>query len=287
MPTSMVGRPPREGGTGDPPFTRALVPTDVPAHRGGMTTTPRIPIAVVTGGSRGIGRATALALARANVDVVITYRTSEVAAKEVTDEIASYGRRGTALPLDTTDLASIATFVQALRPHLPSGSFDTLVNNAGSALYSRLAATSEADFDRVFTEHVKGPFFLTQMLLPLIADGGRIVNISSALTRVSVPASGPYAAAKAAVEALTRYEALEFADRRITANVVAPGAVPTDFGDAHLRSDPGLQKFLVENTALGRLATPEDIGQLIAGLTTASGTWVTGQRIEASGGMVL
>lgn len=283
----MVGRPLREGGIGDPPFARALVPTEAPAHRGAMTTTARIPIAVVTGGSRGLGRATALALARAGVDVVITYRTSELAAKEVTDEIASYGRRGAALRLDTTDLASFATFAQALRPHLHSGSFDTLVNNAGSALYSPLAATSEADFDRVFTEHVKGPFFLTQVLLPLIADGGRIINISSALTRVSVPASGPYAAAKAAVEALTRYEALEFADRRITANVVAPGAVPTDFGDAHLRSAPGLQKFLVENTALGRLATPDDIGQLIAGLTTASGTWVTGQRIEASGGMVL
>ncbi|MCU4185650.1 SDR family oxidoreductase [Acidiferrimicrobium sp. IK] len=252
-----------------------------------MTTAAHAPTALVTGSSRGLGRATALALAAAGVDVIVTYRTQETAAKEVTDQIAALGRRSAALPLDTTDLASFPAFADRLRENLPDGTFDTLVNNAGSALYSPLASTTEADFDRVFTEHVKGPFFLTQTLLPLLADGGRIINISSALTRVSFPSSGPYAAAKAAVEALTRYEALEFAKRGITANVVAVGAVPTDFGDAHLRSDPALQQTVLASTALGRLATPEDIGQLIAGLTTATGTWVTGQRIEATGGMLL
>lgn len=252
-----------------------------------MTTPAHTPVALVTGGSRGIGRATALALAAAGVDVVVTYRTEESAAAAVTERVAALGRRGAALRLDTTDRSSFPAFAEALRAELGAGVLDILVNNAGSALYSPLATLSAPDFDRVLTEHVTGPFFLTQTLLPLIADGGRIINISSALTRVSFPASGPYAAAKAALEVLTRYEALEFAERRITANVVAPGAVPTDFGDAHLRSDTALQETVTRYTALGRLATPEDIGALIAGLTTASGGWVTGQRIEASGGMLI
>lgn len=252
-----------------------------------MTSPENAPLALITGGSRGIGRATALALAGAGVDVVLIYRSNLSAAEEVVDAIAALGRTGTALQLDIADTGAFSRFADGLRVHLPSGRVDILVNNAGSALYSPLATTGEADFDRVFDEHVKGPFFLTQALLPLLADGGRIINISSALTRVSVPASGPYAAAKAALETLTRYQALEFADRRITANVVAPGAVPTDFGEAHLRSNPALQEMVVRNTALGRLATAEDIGDLIAGLTTASGSWVTGQRIEASGGLAV
>jgi NAD(P)-dependent dehydrogenase (short-subunit alcohol dehydrogenase family) len=252
-----------------------------------MTALDHSPIAVVTGGSRGLGRATAVALAAAGVDLVITYRSSEARARDVVAEIEAVGRRGTALRLDTTDIASFGAFAQALRHHLPRGALDILVNNAGTALYSALESTTEAEFDEIFAVHVKGPFFLTQALLPLIADGGRIVNVSSALTRVSFPGSGPYASAKSAVEMLTRYQALEFGSRGITANVVAPGAVPTDFGDGHLRSDKALQDVVVQNTALGRLATPEDIGQAIAGLATASGDWVTGQRIEASGGLRL
>ncbi len=171
-----------------------------------------------------------------------------------------------------------------LRDELPGGTFDILVNNAGTALFSALESTTEAEFDQIFAVHVKGPFFLTQALLPVIADGGRIVNVSSGLTRMSVPGSGAYASAKSALEVLTRYQALEFASRGITANVVAPGAVLTDFADGLLRSDAALQEQIIESTALGRLATAEDIGQAIAGLTTASGGWVTGQRIEASGG---
>jgi NAD(P)-dependent dehydrogenase (short-subunit alcohol dehydrogenase family) len=250
-----------------------------------MTNSHHSPTALITGGSRGLGRATALALATAGVDVVITYRTSEPEAGEVVAEIEALGRHGAALPLDTTDISSFDSFANALRTELPDGTFDILVNNAGTAPYSALETTTETEFDEVFAVHVKGPFFLTQTLLPLIADGGRIVNISSALTRVSFPGSGPYASAKAAVEVLTRYQALEFGARGITANVVAAGAVPTDFGGGHLRSDPALQDAIVQSTALGRLAPATDIGEAIAGLTTASGHWVTGQRIEASGGI--
>jgi NAD(P)-dependent dehydrogenase (short-subunit alcohol dehydrogenase family) len=250
-----------------------------------MTTENHIPIALITGGSRGLGRATALALAAAGVDIIITYRSSDSEAREVLAEIQALGRRGAALALDTTEIASFDEFANALRHELPDGTFDILVNNAGTALYTALEATTEAEFDRVFAVHVKGPFFLTQTLLALIADGGQIVNISSALTRTAFAGSGPYASAKAAVEMLTRYQALEFGPRGITANVIAPGAVPTDFGDGHLRSDAGLQDVVVQSTALGRLATAEDIGEAIAGLTTASGRWVTGQRIEASGGL--
>jgi NAD(P)-dependent dehydrogenase (short-subunit alcohol dehydrogenase family) len=245
------------------------------------------PIALITGGSRGLGRATALALAAAGVHVVITYRTSPVEAREVVEAIEAHGVRGAALELDTRDVASFAAFVETLRGELPHGTFDILVNNAGTGLYSLLKDTTEAEFDDVFAVHVKGPFFLTQALEPLLADGGRIVNVSSALTRMAFARSGPYASAKGAVEVLTRYQALEYGERGITANVVAVGAVPTDFGDGHLRSDPDLQQGIVSLTALKRLATPEDIGQAIAGLTTASGSWVTGQRIEVSGGVRL
>ena len=245
------------------------------------------PVAVVTGGSRGIGRATALALAAAGADVVLTYRANRPAADEVVDQIAGLGRHAWALPLDIAAVGTFPSFAAELSRLLPGERFDILVNNAGGAHYSPLAATSEADFDRVYAEHVKGPFFLTQALLPLLADGGRIINISSGLTRRSVPGSGTYASAKTAVETLTRYQALELGGRGITVNVVAPGAVPTEFGDSHLSSDQALMDMVVQNTALGRLATPEDIGQLIAGLTTASGRWVTGERIEASGGLAL
>lgn len=245
------------------------------------------PIAVVTGGSRGLGRAAALALAEAGADVVITYRSSEAAGRAVAAEIDALGRHGAALALDTTELASFGAFADALGRELPSGTFDILVNNAGTALYRPLADIGEREFDDVFDVHVKGPLFLTQRLLPLIADGGKIINISSGLTRRTLAASGGYAAAKSAIETLTRYMALEFGDRGITANVVAPGAVPTDFGDGHLRGSDEIQAMVVGSTALGRLATAEDIGQAIAGLALASGRWITGQRIEASGGLQL
>jgi NAD(P)-dependent dehydrogenase (short-subunit alcohol dehydrogenase family) len=250
-------------------------------------TTQSSPIAVVTGGSRGLGRATALALAHAGADVIITYKSDEAAARAVVAEIEARGRRGVALALDTTDLSSFGVFADALRGELPSGTLDVLINNAGTALYRPLAEIGESEYDEVFDVHVKGPLFLTQTLLPLIADGGKIINISSALTRTTLAASGGYAAAKSAIETLTKYMALEFGDRGITANVVAPGAVPTDFGDGHLRNSEEIQAMVVGNTALGRLATADDVGQAIAGLALGSGGWITGQRIEASGGLRL
>jgi NAD(P)-dependent dehydrogenase (short-subunit alcohol dehydrogenase family) len=252
-----------------------------------MTTPNPTPIAVITGGSRGLGRATALALADGGVDVIVTYNSSEPAAREVVAAIESNGRRGAALKLDTTDIASFDTFVDSLRGELPNGTFDILINNAGTALYSALPDTTEAELDQVLAVHVKGPFFLTQKVEPLLADGGRIVNISSALTRMSFPRSGPYAMAKGALEVLTRYQALEYGARGIIANTVAAGAVPTDFGNGHLRSSPDLQEAMIEAAALHRLATPEDVAAAIVGLLTASGTWITGQRIEASGGVRL
>lgn len=243
--------------------------------------------ALITGGSRGLGRATALALAEAGVDVVITYRSGEAEARQVVAEVEARGRRGAALHLDTIDVASFDSFAARLRDLLPEGRFDILVNNAGTALYSPLRETTQEQFDQVFAVHVKGPFFLTQALEPLLRDGGRIVNTSSALTRLTFARSGPYASAKGALEVLTRYQALEYGDRGITANTIAVGAVPTDFGGGHLRNNPQLQQQMADSAALGRLATPEDIGAAIAGLTTASGTWITGQRIEASGGVRL
>lgn len=246
------------------------------------------PIALITGGSRGLGRATALALADAGADVVITYRSDEAAARAVVAEVEARGRRGVALALDVSDVSSFGAFADALRDALGDReALDVLVNNAGTALYAPLTDLTEAQYDDVFAVHVKGPLFLTQALLPLLADGGKIINISSGLTRTSFAASGGYAAAKGAVEILTRYMALEFADRGITANVIAPGAVPTDFGDGHLRNSDDVQAAVIANTALRRLATPEDIGLAIAGLALRSGGWVTGQRIEASGGLRL
>lgn len=256
-----------------------------------QTTTPDSPeapprqTALVTGGSRGLGRATALALAEAGVDVVVTYRSGEAEAREVVAEVEARGRRGAALRLDTTDVGSFGGFVAELRALLPDGRFDILVNNAGTALYSPLRETTHEQFDEVFAVHVKGPFFLTQALEPLLRDGGRIANISTALTRMTFARSGPYASAKGALEVLTRYQALEYGDRGITANTVAVGAVPTDFGGGHLRNSSELQQQMADAAALGRLATPRDVGLAVAGLTTASGTWVTGQRIEASGGV--
>lgn len=255
-----------------------------------MTTTDthptlQSPVALVTGGSRGLGRATVLALAAAGIDVVLTYRSGESEAAEVVAAVETTGRRAHSLHLDTTDIASFAGFADTLRALLPTGTFDILVNNAGTGLYSMMTDTTEAEFDGVFDVHVKGPFFLTQALEPLLADGAHIVNISSGLTRLTLPRSGAYAAAKGAVEVLTRYQSVEYGARGITANTLAVGPVPTDFGGGHLRNDPELLKMMAERTALGRVATPEDVGQAIAGLTTASGTWITGQRIEASGGL--
>jgi NAD(P)-dependent dehydrogenase (short-subunit alcohol dehydrogenase family) len=245
------------------------------------------PIALITGGSRGLGRASALALAAEGADVIITYKSNEDAARAVVAEVEALGRRATALPLDVADASSFPAFADAVGAALPGGTFDVLVNNAGMALYKAFAETTEAEFDDIFTVHVKGPFFLTQALLPLLADHAKIINIGTGLSRLTMPGSSAYGSAKGAIDVLTRYMALELADRGITANVLAPGAVPTDFGDGHLAGDEDLQGLVVGQTALARLATAEDIGLAVAGLALKSGGWVTGQRIEASGGLRL
>ncbi|HJW12839.1 MAG TPA: SDR family oxidoreductase [Albitalea sp.] len=253
-----------------------------------MTTTP---IALITGGSRGLGRNAALKLAEHGVDVILTYRSNAEAAAEVVAQIEALGRRAAALALDTGDVKSFGDFAAQLRRVLAQRwqreQFDHLVNNAGSGAYASLAETTEAQFDEMANVHLKGVFFLTQALLPLIADGGRILNVSSGLTRFAVPGYAAYAAMKGGVEVLTRYMAKELGPRGIAVNTLAPGAIETDFGGGAVRDDAQVNATIASQTALGRVGVPDDIGGLIASLLAPSGRWVNAQRIEASGGMYL
>lgn len=245
-------------------------------------------IAIVTGASRGLGRATAIAIARSGGDVVVTYQRRADEANAVVAEIEALGRKGCALQLDTGDTGGFARFAQALRAALRQtwqrDTFDHLVNNAGHGDYALIGDTTEAQFDALVNVHFKGVFFLTQALLPLMADGGRIVNLSSGLTRVSFPGYAAYAAVKGAVEVLTRYMAKELGARGIAVNTVAPGAIETDFGGGAVRDNPEINKLFAEMTALGRAGVPDDIGPMIAGLLSESHRWVNAQRIEVSGG---
>jgi NAD(P)-dependent dehydrogenase (short-subunit alcohol dehydrogenase family) len=248
-------------------------------------------IALITGGSRGLGRNTAESLARKGVDSVITYNARADEAHKVVAAIEGQGRKAVALQLDTGAVEAFPHFAGALKRTLTENwgrdRFDYLVNNAGTSHHNSIEKTTEAEMDALYNVHFKGVFFLTQKLLPLINDGGRIVNISSGLTRVSVPESGPYASMKAAVEVLTRYMARELGPRRIAVNVVAPGAVATDFSGGMVRDNPELNKFIANMTALGRAGVPDDIGPMIASLLSDDNRWVNGQRIEVSGGMVV
>lgn len=247
-------------------------------------------IAIITGGSRGLGRNTAIHLARRGVDLIFTYHSNRTEATSLIREIEAMGRKGAAFRLDTGDVGSFDVFVGEVRDALEAWArerFDYLVNNAGNSLHADFAATTEAQFDEIVNVHFKGVFFLTQKLLPLINDGGRIVNISSGLARFAFPGSSAYGAAKGAVEVLTRYLAKELGPRRITANVVAPGAIQTDFSGGMVRDNPEINKSVAERTALGRAGLPDDIGPMIAALLSEENRWVNGQRIEVSGGMAL
>ncbi|QDU66361.1 SDR family NAD(P)-dependent oxidoreductase [Engelhardtia mirabilis] len=248
-------------------------------------------IAVITGGSRGLGRSTALHLADQGVGVVPTYLENAEAAAEVVGQIESRGGRAAALQLDTSDTAGFEAAARELSRTLERQwsrrTFDFLVNNAGFGVHKPFAETTEAEFDQLMNVHLKGVFFLTQRLLPLIADGGRIVNLSSGLTRFALPGYAAYGAMKGAVEVLTRYLAKELGPRGITVNVVAPGAIETDFGGGVVRDDPELNRFIAANTALGRVGLPDDVGGAIASLLLGGNQWVTGQRIEVSGGQNL
>lgn len=249
-------------------------------------------IALITGGSRGLGRAAALALADAGVDSVVTYRTGEAEAAETVAEVERRGRRAVALQLDTMDAASFGAFATILRGALAetwgAERFDILVNNAGFAEPTPFGATEEAAMDRLFAVHVKGPVLLTQELAPLLADGGRILNLSTGLTRiVYVYPLSIYAAVKSAVETWTLYLANELGSRGIAVNSIAPGATATDFGGGAVRDDPVMRETIGQNVAFGRVGEAEDIGAAIAAILSPGMAWVTGQRIEASGGQAL
>lgn len=249
------------------------------------------PISLVTGANRGLGRNTAISIARQGGDVILTYRRGADEAKAVIAEIEALGRTAVALQLDVADISTFPAFTAAVRTalarHWDRSNLDHLVNNAGQGEMASIAETSEAQFDALFDTHVKGVFFLTQALLPLIAAGGRIVNLSSGLTRVAVPGFSAYAAAKGAIETLTLYMAKELGPRGITANAVAPGAIETDFLGGAVRDMPELNQQFAGMTALGRVGIPDDIGPMVASLLAPSNRWVTGQRIEVSGGQAL
>jgi NAD(P)-dependent dehydrogenase (short-subunit alcohol dehydrogenase family) len=245
-------------------------------------------VSIVTGANRGLGRNTAISIARRGGDVILTYRRGADEAKAVVAEIEALGRRAVALPLDVANISGLPAFAAAvraaLRKHWDRHNFDHLINNAGQGEMASFAETTEGQFDSLFDTHVKGVFFLTQALLPLLADGGRIVNLSSGLTRVSVAGFSAYAAAKAAIEVLSVYMAKELGSRGITANAVAPGAIETDFLGGAVRDMPALNQQFASVTALGRVGLPDDIGPMIANLLSPDNRWMTGQRIEVSGG---
>lgn len=254
-------------------------------------TAPIPRIALVTGASRGLGRSTALKLAKQGVDVIVTYKDSEAEAHAVVSEIEALGRRAVALQLDAANSKTFGAFAESVKTQLATRwqreRFDYLVNNAGVGVYASFAETTEKEFDLLANVHLKGTFFLTQKLLPLIEDGGRIVNTSSGLARFSFPGYAAYAAMKGGVEVLTRYMAKELGPRGISVNTIAPGAIETDFGGGAVRDNPQLNSHLASLAALGRVGLPDDVGGAVAALLSEGNGWVTGQRIEVSGGTLL
>lgn len=248
-------------------------------------------IALITGASRGLGRNAALHLAAAGVDIIGTYRSHAGEAQAVVAEIEQHGGRAVMLPLDVADSASFAAFAVQVRAALGETfgreQFDFLLNNAGIGIHASFAETTEEQFDQLLKIQLKGPFFLTQTLLSLIVDGGRILNVSTGLTRFSLPGYAAYAAMKGAMEVLTRYQAKELGARGIAVNILAPGAIETDFGGGLVRDNAQVNQQIAANTALGRVGLPDDIGGAITTLLSDGGRWINGQRVEASGGMFL
>lgn len=247
-------------------------------------------IALITGGSRGLGRSMALHLARAGDDIILTYLRDEAAAHAVVAEIQALGRRATALRLDVADSRAFPAFAGAVGEVLAGwqrSGFDILVNNAGHGMHVPLLEVTEEQFDHMIAVHLKAPLFLVQALAPRLNDGGRILNISSGLARFTVPGASAYGAAKSGLEALTRYMARELAQRRIVVNTLAPGPVATDFNGGRIRDDANLNAWVSTQTAFGRPGEPDDIGAAAASILARGNDWVTGQRIEASGGIML
>ncbi|MBL0916074.1 MAG: SDR family oxidoreductase [Sphingopyxis sp.] len=245
-------------------------------------------ISLITGASRGLGRNMALSIARRGGDVVLTYHSNAKAADAVVSEIRAMGRKAAAIQLDTGMVSAFPGFAENLATILRDvwgrDTIDHLVNNAGHGDYALIGETTEAQFDRLVDVHFKGVYFLTQTLLPMIADGGRIVNLSLGLTRVAYPGYAAYAAVKGAIEVVTRYLATEIGSRGIAVNTVAPGAIETDFGGGAVRDNPELNEQFAAMTALGRVGLPDDIGPMVASLLSEDNRWVTAQRIEVSGG---
>jgi NAD(P)-dependent dehydrogenase (short-subunit alcohol dehydrogenase family) len=246
-------------------------------------------IALVTGGSRGLGKDMALSLAKKGINVVLTYNSKKNEAQAVVAEIEKAGQKAAALQLNTGDIKSFDAFIGQLKTVLKdtfgTDHFDFLINNAGVGVHNSFAETKEDEFDLLMNIHFKGVFFLTQKALPLINNGGRIINLSSGLARFSFDGYSAYAAMKGAIEVLSRYMAKELGARGIAVNVVAPGAIETDFGGGAVRDNENLNKMVASLTALGRVGLPDDIGGVVAFLCTEDAKWVNAQRIEVSGGM--
>ena len=248
-------------------------------------------IALITGASRGLGKSTALHLAAQGVDIIGTYQSRAADAQATVAEIQALGGKAHMLQLDVGKSDTFDGFAEQLGSVLKdvfnAEDFDFLVNNAGVGIYSNIAQTTEDQFDQLVNVHFKGPFFLTQKLLPLIADGGRIVNLSSGLARFSMVGYAAYASMKGAIEVWSRYLAQELGPRGINVNVLAPGAIATDFGGGTVRDNPDVNKMIASSTALGRVGEADDIGAAISMLLGDGGKWINGQRIEASGGIFL
>ena len=255
-----------------------------------QSSSPSAKIAIVTGGSRGLGRNTVINLANRGVYSIFTYNENRADADQVVAAATEAGARAIALQLNTGKVDTFDAFIQNVREALATlgvGRFDYLVNNAGTSHHNAFEKTTEEELDALYNVHFKGVFFLTQKLLPLLNDGGRIVNISSGLTRFAFPGSGSYASMKGAVEVLTRYLAKELGPRGIAVNTVAPGAIATDFSGGMVRDNPEVNKQVAGVTALGRVGLPDDIGSMIAALLSEENRWVNAQRIEVSGGMLI
>lgn len=248
-------------------------------------------IAIVTGASRGLGKNAVEKLAKKGVDIILTYHSQQNAAQAVVKSVQAAGGKAVAVKLDAGNSSSFNAFVAEVKTQLQAvwqrDNFDFLVNNAGVGLHETFAETTEEQFDLMMNIHLKGPFFLTQKLLPLMADGGRILNVSSGLARFALPGSSAYAIMKGAIEVLTRYQARELGERGITANVLAPGAIATDFSGGMVRDNPQVNKMVAGNTALGRVGLPDDIGDMVALMLSDEAGWMTAQRVEASGGMFI
>lgn len=272
-------------------MTTTTTTTTTPTSSFTASSTPSRRLVLVTGGSRGLGRSAVLALAARGFDIAFTYVRDEAAAATVAREARERGARALALRLDSADLATFPAFVRTLQQQMGRGGLADrlhgLVHNGATGLHAPYESTTPAEFDAQHAVHVRGPFFLTQALLPLMADGGRILHVSSGLTRFTVPGYAAYAAMKGAVEVMTRYLAKELGARGLRVNTIAPGAIATDFNGGAVRDTPALNAALASQTALGRVGEPDDIGPLVASMMDDAHGWLTGQRVEASGGMFL